>query len=132
LTVPAGGALTIDVLFSTAIADVDAMLYEALFCDDNQNSACGGTLACGFSGSDNENLLWTNTTGVDVDCILRVHVWPNTGGDSNTYDLICAELCGWGHYKMAGRVEVRTREGFEEWIAEQEAYVMSNGTEDQS
>ncbi len=90
LTVPAGGTLTIDALFSTAIADLDAMLYEAIFCDDNQTSACGGTLACGYSGSDNENLLWTNTTGVDVNCILRVHVWPNTGGDTNTYDLIVA------------------------------------------
>jgi len=48
------------------------------------------------------------------------------------YDLICAELCGWGHYKMAGRVEVLSREKYEEWMAEQEANVMSNGTEDQS
>ena len=48
------------------------------------------------------------------------------------YDLICTELCGWGHYKMAGRVEVRSREKFDEWMAEQEANVMSNGKEDQS
>ena len=28
-----------------------------------------------------------------------------------TYDLVCAELCGWGHYKMAGRVRVVPRAG---------------------
>ncbi|MCH2105788.1 MAG: cytochrome c oxidase subunit II [Planctomycetes bacterium] len=48
------------------------------------------------------------------------------------YDLICAELCGWGHYKMAGRMEVRSREKFDEWMAEQQANVMSNDKEDQS
>ena len=65
---------------------------------------------------------------------MAIPMWFNVEAEhaGNTYDLICAELCGWGHYKMAGRVEVRTREGFEEWIAEQEANVMSNGTEDQS
>src|SRR6185436_17443856 len=29
---------------------------------------------------------------------------------TGTYDLVCAELCGWGHYKMAGRVRVVTAE----------------------
>jgi cytochrome c oxidase subunit 2 len=34
------------------------------------------------------------------------------------YDLVCAELCGWGHYKMAGRVRVVTREEFERFRVE--------------
>ncbi len=62
---------------------------------------------------------------------MAIPVWFNST-ETGTFDLICAELCGWGHYKMAGRVEVRTRAGFDEWMAEQEANVMSNGTEDQS
>lgn len=42
------------------------------------------------------------------------------------YDLVCAELCGWGHYKMKGRLYVHdTREEFNAWmadrVAEQEA-----------
>jgi len=86
-TVADGASVTIDVLFSTATADCDAMLYEANVCNDDQNSGCGGTLACGFSASDNENLAWTNTTGSDMNCLLRVHVWPNSGGDCNDYDL---------------------------------------------
>ena len=32
------------------------------------------------------------------------------------YDLICAELCGWGHYKMAGRVKVLAQDEFDAWL----------------
>lgn len=41
-----------------------------------------------------------------------------------TYDIVCAELCGWGHYKMRGRMTIESREGFDQWLehtfAEQE------------
>jgi cytochrome c oxidase subunit 2 len=41
------------------------------------------------------------------------------------YDLVCAELCGWGHYKMKGRLTVQSREDFDAWLeqmrVEQEA-----------
>ena len=29
------------------------------------------------------------------------------------YDLVCAELCGWGHYKMKGRLTVESREDYD-------------------
>jgi len=48
----------------------------------------------------------------------------------STYDLVCAELCGWGHYKMAGRVRVMRRDLFDRWMAEAQARWFSNGTED--
>jgi cytochrome c oxidase subunit 2 len=32
------------------------------------------------------------------------------------YDLVCAELCGWGHYKMKGQVTVESREDYEAWL----------------
>ena len=63
------------------------MLYEAGVCSDDQNSGCAGTLACGFSGTDDESISWTNGTGVDVDCVLRIHIWPGSGGDANYYGL---------------------------------------------
>ena len=32
------------------------------------------------------------------------------------FDLACAELCGWGHYKMRGKVTVHdTQSEFDEW-----------------
>ncbi len=32
------------------------------------------------------------------------------------YDLVCAELCGWGHYKMKGRLTVEPRAAFDAWL----------------
>jgi len=62
---------------------------------------------------------------------MAIPVWFNST-KTGTFDLICAELCGWGHYKMAGRVEVVTREEWDAWMAEEQANLMSNGTEEQS
>jgi cytochrome c oxidase subunit 2 len=36
---------------------------------------------------------------------------------NGVYDLICAELCGWGHYKMRGQLTVESRRDFDEWLA---------------
>jgi len=30
---------------------------------------------------------------------------------------VCAELCGWGHYKMRGRLIVESEDDFNEWYA---------------
>ncbi len=42
------------------------------------------------------------------------YVWfkPTREG---TYDIVCAELCGWGHYKMRGRMTVESQEKFDKW-----------------
>jgi cytochrome c oxidase subunit II len=31
-------------------------------------------------------------------------------------DIVCAELCGWGHYKMSGRATFEPREDFDKWL----------------
>jgi cytochrome c oxidase subunit 2 len=48
---------------------------------------------------------------------LKQFVWfePNKTG---VYDIVCAELCGWGHYKMRGRVTIESREKFDTWLAQ--------------
>ncbi|HZU98906.1 MAG TPA: cytochrome c oxidase subunit II [Planctomycetota bacterium] len=39
--------------------------------------------------------------------------------DSVRFDLMCAELCGWGHYKMKGALTVhRDRASFDKWLDE--------------
>lgn len=58
-----------------------------------------------------------------------IPVWFNSREEGN-YDLICAELCGWGHYKMAGRVRVVSRPEYDEWIAQATDEWFSNGMED--
>jgi cytochrome c oxidase subunit 2 len=36
--------------------------------------------------------------------------------ETGTFDLVCAELCGWGHYKMKGRLTVQSRPEYEDWL----------------
>jgi cytochrome c oxidase subunit 2 len=36
--------------------------------------------------------------------------------ETGTFDLVCAELCGWGHYKMKGRLTVQSRADYEDWL----------------
>ncbi|MCI0343236.1 MAG: cytochrome c oxidase subunit II [Planctomycetales bacterium] len=49
--------------------------------------------------------------------------WKST--EEGVFDLVCAELCGWGHYKMKGRITVESPEKFQAWLTktwqEQEA-----------
>ena len=37
------------------------------------------------------------------------------------YDIVCAELCGWGHYKMKGQLTVETRDRFNRWFEQAQA-----------
>lgn len=46
---------------------------------------------------------------------MSIPVWY-TAIKSGSYDLVCAELCGWGHYKMKGRLTVESDEDFARWL----------------
>ncbi|RIK85233.1 MAG: cytochrome c oxidase subunit II [Planctomycetota bacterium] len=41
--------------------------------------------------------------------------------ESGSFDIVCAELCGWGHYKMKGRLHLLPRTAYEAKLAEMEA-----------
>ena len=46
---------------------------------------------------------------------LKQYVWFRANREG-IYDIVCAELCGWGHYKMRGFVRVvASREEFDAW-----------------
>lgn len=48
---------------------------------------------------------------------LTIPVWFDCDR-AGKYELVCAELCGWGHYKMRGNVTVHdTQSEFDEWQA---------------
>ncbi len=51
---------------------------------------------------------------------MSIPVWFRAK-KSGTYDLVCAELCGWGHYKMKGRLTVEPRSEFNTWLAQMTA-----------
>jgi cytochrome c oxidase subunit 2 len=47
---------------------------------------------------------------------LVIPVWFDSDR-AGKFDLLCAELCGWGHYKMRGNVTVHeTQAEFDEWL----------------
>ena len=48
---------------------------------------------------------------------MKIPVWFKAT-KQGYYDLVCAELCGWGHYKMKGRLTVESRDAFDAWLAE--------------
>jgi len=62
---------------------------------------------------------------------MEIPVWFNVN-KIGEYDLICAELCGWGHYKMAGRVKVVSQKDFEAFLKKANAKHFDNGSEDRS
>ena len=51
---------------------------------------------------------------------MKQFVWFQAT-QSGVYDIVCAELCGWGHYKMRGRLTVEPREKFDAWLGQQQA-----------
>lgn len=84
-----GGTLQVDVLFSHADGDIDMFLLESC--------TSGGTLVTGGSGTDNEQIIWTNALGCDTTVLLRVEHWlPDTNADCNTYEMMISGSGGTG------------------------------------
>lgn len=49
---------------------------------------------------------------------LTIPVWFDSD-KAGQFELVCAELCGWGHYKMRGKVTVHeTQKDFDRWMTE--------------
>jgi cytochrome c oxidase subunit 2 len=46
---------------------------------------------------------------------MKQYVWfrPLKTGQ---FDIVCAELCGWGHYKMKGQMTIQTPGEFQRWL----------------
>jgi cytochrome c oxidase subunit 2 len=63
---------------------------------------------------------------------MKQFVWFQANREG-IYDIVCAELCGWGHYKMRGRLTVESRDKFDRWIdtqyqeQERSEYLVQNG-----
>jgi cytochrome c oxidase subunit 2 len=48
---------------------------------------------------------------------MKIPVWF-TATETGEFDLVCAELCGWGHYKMKGRLIVESQSSYEQFLAD--------------
>ena len=55
---------------------------------------------------------------------MLIPVWFQAT-EPGEYELACAELCGWGHYRMRGKLVIQPRDEFQQWLkqvnAEEEA-----------
>ena len=51
---------------------------------------------------------------------MQQHMWFKAR-ETGSYDIVCAELCGWGHYKMKGRATFEPRTEFDQWLAKKHA-----------
>jgi cytochrome c oxidase subunit 2 len=50
---------------------------------------------------------------------MTIPVWFDSD-TAGSFELVCAELCGWGHYKMRGRVTIHETEAeFQQWVDDQ-------------
>ena len=49
---------------------------------------------------------------------MKQFVWFRAN-KAGVYDIVCAELCGWGHYKMRGKMTLEPREKFDAWLEKQ-------------
>jgi cytochrome c oxidase subunit 2 len=50
---------------------------------------------------------------------VPVHFTPIKTSGSETWEIACAQLCGLGHYRMRGMLQVQTKADFDAWMAEQ-------------
>ena len=57
---------------------------------------------------------------------MKIPVWFKAK-ETGQFDIVCAELCGWGHYKMKGRVTIESRADFERWL--EETYARQEATQ---
>jgi len=83
-----GATVFIDVLHIANDGDIDCYLYDSstLGTDCGTNS---NYLVRGYTGSDNENIQWTNTSGGTVTYYLQVELWDSaSNGECNNYDLV--------------------------------------------
>jgi cytochrome c oxidase subunit 2 len=57
---------------------------------------------------------------------MRIPIWFDATKTGN-WEIVCAELCGLGHYRMKGAVTVHTAEEFNTWQAQQAATAAAGG-----
>lgn len=53
---------------------------------------------------------------------LSQTVWFHATQEADT-SIVCAELCGWGHYSMQARLRLVTRQEYEAWLIQQSGQV---------
>jgi cytochrome c oxidase subunit 2 len=50
---------------------------------------------------------------------VAIHFTPVRTTNGDKWEIACAQLCGLGHYRMRGQLEVHSKADFEKWLASQ-------------
>lgn len=61
------------------------------------------------------------TPGMEV----PVHFTPVKTSGAETWEIACAQLCGLGHYRMRGQLQVHSKSDFGKWMTSQEPVAAS-------
>jgi cytochrome c oxidase subunit II len=48
---------------------------------------------------------------------MKIPVWFRPV-EEGKFDIVCAELCGWGHYKMKGQITIESRAAYNKYLAD--------------
>ncbi|MCC7085098.1 MAG: cytochrome c oxidase subunit II [Pirellulales bacterium] len=48
---------------------------------------------------------------------MKIPVWFRAVQEGQ-FDIVCAELCGWGHYKMKGQITIESRTDYDKYLAD--------------
>lgn len=90
LALPPGASVDVSALFANAEGDIDIYLFDPLIACDTAivgEGSSSGSLALGFSATDNETLSYTNPTNAAQDLILEVRLWTGSAASCNSYGL---------------------------------------------
>jgi len=85
VSLPDGDTLDVHIDFLHTNADTDLYLFDAA--DPDCGNVNGAWLDRGFSVTDFEDVAYTNTSGSTMSITILVHVYVNTPGECNTYDM---------------------------------------------
>ncbi len=87
-----GATVTIDMLFDDDTSDLDIRLYDAasIGLGTCGSDSFGDWVATSTSTDDDEQIIYTNTSGSTMTYYLRCYAWDSTSnaGDCNNYDLM--------------------------------------------
>ena len=66
---------------------------------------------------------WIESTHTSGQVIGTSPDEPEAYGYAKPFDIVCAELCGQGHFTMRGKLYVVTREQYEAFLEEEASYL---------
>jgi cytochrome c oxidase subunit 2 len=92
-------------------------LHESFELANEMHVAVGETLTH-LTTRDVIHSFWIPNLRVKQDALPghMIPVWFDAQRPGETYEWVCAELCGWGHYTMRAKVIVHTKEDYDAWL----------------